>query len=1207
MKKTLLLFLAFLFLIPVKSNAQTQRTNLPTFYINTNNGATIQSKVNYVRATITVVSSESTEAITKDSIGIRRRGNSTSEMPKKPYRIKFDEKTNLLNLPAKEKSWVLLANYADKTLMRNAVAFKISQLVGMEFSPSARFVDLVLNGAFLGNYMISDQIQVGKNRVNIDELKNADINEQTISGGYLLEIDGFASSEPVWFTTPKGLKITVKSPDEEEINATQKNYIINYINNFENKLFSSDFKDPDNGYRALVDTTSLINWYIACELTGNSDSFWSTYIYKKRGVDKLFFGPMWDYDIAFNNDSRLGDATRKLMRENAHNPKAWVQRFYTDEWFQRAVRDRWNQLLANNIENTLVNYITETQTLLQSSQQANFERWNILSTKVYNETFLFNTYDEGVNYLKKYIHDRIAFLTESFVYNEPPKPSEPFVVDRNYYYMIINQRSNNVIDCSLTDNSILQLWEPKAEDNDDQLWSIVPLGGDYYRFVNVLSGLAMTGNGKGNNLKQIPVDENNDAQKWQIVPVLTGNMYGLLNKASNLSVNNSGGGLANGTAVIEYDNNMFLEDKVNQHWYIQKMTAVPGWQPDEPKKIYVNEISGNDKWLEIYNDENEPVLLSGYKIRKIDEKGAAEDWNIPAGTTIAAKGYLTWTQDKNNADGSTFKWGISPSKDVGFKLFDEEDVLLDFFDVKVSTLNSEGLNRTVGRQTDASPTLILFANGGTKGTSNNTGIAYVPEPDRPQLTNLPTLYIDTENQAPVVDQDNYVIGTLSVVSSITEEVLSNVALEIKGRGNSTWELDKKPYRLKLGSKTNLLNLPAKAKDWVLLANHSDQTLLRNAAALGFSQIAGFEFTPSVRFADVVLNDVYVGTYLLTDQVEVAENRVGIEEQLAEDIAEPNITGGYLLEIDESADSEPKWFETDKDVKITIKYPKDDKINSAQENYIKNHINLFESRLFAANYNDPETGYRSLIDSVSLVNWYIASELTGNPDAFKSTYLYKKRSNDKIFFGPLWDFDLAFNNDVRLGDMSEKLMREDGRSARTWITQIWKDEWFQEAVERRWNELVDDNLESTLVDYVSATSGTIQQSALKNFGIWSAIPAQQNPEQYLLNIYTENVDNLKTYIGDRIAFLTEKFKYIPTSICKYNVAENTPVYEVRNGVLYISAIPEKSDVSIFDMKGQMVYLKKSVNKGELSVAITQPGVYVLKVYSNDYIYTTKIVR
>jgi hypothetical protein len=620
--------------------AQTQLTHIPTLYVTTDNGQTATSTDVYLPGKISIKSSRASDEITNVVMGIRGRGNSTWGMPKKPYRLKLDKKAHLFGLPAKEKDWVLLANYADKTLMRNALAFKIGESVGLEFTPSVQFVDLVFNSQYYGNYMLTDQVEVGDNRVPVEKQEITHTTVPMITGGYLLEIDGFAGSEPLWFSSPRGLPITIKYPKEDEINSQQLTYITNYIRDFENVLFSSSFKNPDTGYRAWVDTTSLVNWYIACELTGNSDSFWSTFIYKKREDPKIYFGPLWDFDIAFNNDDRLGDATQKLMRKYAHAPRTWIEQIWKDEWFQKAVERRWLELLQTGLYDNLIAYIDETSTLLQTSQQLNFQKWKILDTRVYRETFLFPTYNEGVDYLKEYIRDRIAFLTGSFVIPEPEKPSDPFVAE-DYYYLIMNKRSNNVIDVtdeSMYPGALLMLWKPNEEDAA-QRWKINSLGNGVFQLINKHSKLALTANGRENNLKQMPPSDSDDAQKWKIIPVHTGNIYGLVNVSSGYSVNNSGGGLANGTPVIEYDNNIYSEEKVNQHWYIQKIEKIDTGNQTEIKqpanakqpviyptlvnryltiksgqiqKVYIYDIAGRIRYSGKTNEGETRIDLSGF-------------------------------------------------------------------------------------------------------------------------------------------------------------------------------------------------------------------------------------------------------------------------------------------------------------------------------------------------------------------------------------------------------------------------------------------------------------------------------------------------------------------------------------------------------------------------------------------------------------------
>ena len=393
-----------------------QLTNIPTIFINTVNGVGVTSKDDYVDAYVTVRGAANPEDnITEVATEIKGRGNSTWGMAKKPYRLKFNKKIKFLGNDAKEKNWVLLANYADKTLIRNALAFETARnIFDFGFTPSVTFVDVVLNGKNLGNYTLTDQVEVKSKRVPVLEQETTvSASDPEITGGYLIEVDGFADSEISWFQTNKGMKVTIKYPKDDEINSAQSNYISNYTQQMENALFSSSYTDAETGWRKYVDEASLVDWYIACELFGNSDSWWSTYMYKER--DEIFkLGPLWDFDIAFNNDDRLGDATTKYMRTYAHDPKTWIARWWQDPTFVSAVKARWGELRARGLKSFMNNYIINTAELLDESQENNFEVWKILSSKVYRELAARGSYSAEINFLKQYVADRINFLDNAW-------------------------------------------------------------------------------------------------------------------------------------------------------------------------------------------------------------------------------------------------------------------------------------------------------------------------------------------------------------------------------------------------------------------------------------------------------------------------------------------------------------------------------------------------------------------------------------------------------------------------------------------------------------------------------------------------------------------------------------------------------------------------------------------------------------------------
>jgi len=382
----------------------------------------ILNKADYVKANLEIAGNGTSEGLwdfNREKIEIRLRGNSTLWLPKKPFRIKFPEKYSPLGLNhAKERSWVLLANDCDKSLIRNAVAFQISSIMQSgvnyrKFTPCTQFVDLYLNGMYEGNYHLTDQIEVNPGRVEVQSLKAIDAADpSTITGGYLLELDGFANSEPLWFSSPKGMKATIKHPDSDDYSPIQKAYITGYFSSVENFLFSYDFKNPSTGWRKYIDINSWVDYCIINEMAGNSDAWWSTFMSKERDVDYFVIGPVWDFDIAFNNDKRILNATTRLMADAAHEPKIWINRFMQDETFKAAIKARWNEKKDELFE--LTAYIDELTALLDMSQKANFKRWDITRQALGHANPAPANYQEAITQLKKYIEARYKFLDAEY-------------------------------------------------------------------------------------------------------------------------------------------------------------------------------------------------------------------------------------------------------------------------------------------------------------------------------------------------------------------------------------------------------------------------------------------------------------------------------------------------------------------------------------------------------------------------------------------------------------------------------------------------------------------------------------------------------------------------------------------------------------------------------------------------------------------------
>jgi hypothetical protein len=551
------LFMALLILFGAPSFSQfTQLTNLPTLYITTEGNQPIPDKINYVPGTLKIVANSDVTGQYDGPLGIRLRGNSTFFYPKKPYRLKLETKARLLGMPANEKNWVLLANAIDNTLIRNAVAFEMSKFIGLPFTCSYRLVDVVLNGNYVGNYTLTDQVAEGNDRVVLDKLDNTVTTEPNLSGGYLVQSEMYADQEPSYFRTPKGMAFSVKYPDDEDINATQFDYIKNFIEGYESKLFSSDFLNPTTGYRPLTDRQSQVNWYIACELSGNPDSYLSIYMFKKRSDPKLYYGPLWDFDAAFNNYySKLGsDATYKRISLESYGVE-YPKQLLLDPDFKLAVKTRWNVLKAQGIEDFLDNKVAEIYQQISASQIRNKEIWNYDNPGGIPDIDS-RPYIQFINDLRAYIKKRVAYLDQQF--NDE--------IRTDMYYKLLSRGSGKVIDLNTTvDQQAVQKTEFESL---SQQWKFTPVdvgGVRYYKIQNRETNnfLSTINNTSGTQLKTNPVAVN-DNQLWKAVPAENHVLYGFLNKANNFAIENLTNNSFEGNAIIQYRDK--IDNAPHQQW-----------------------------------------------------------------------------------------------------------------------------------------------------------------------------------------------------------------------------------------------------------------------------------------------------------------------------------------------------------------------------------------------------------------------------------------------------------------------------------------------------------------------------------------------------------------------------------------------------------------------------------------------------------------
>lgn len=408
-----------------------QLTNLPTVSIHTLDNEIPYDKIHQIVSQLTIISDNGTKLLSESGT-TRERGNYSRSFPKKPYRIKFDKKQRVLDAPAKAKKWTLINNYGDKTLMRNLLAFELSRRLGMAYTPFGTAVDVLLNGEYKGCYQLCDQVNINKNRVNITEMTPEDNEGIALTGGYFVEIDAYADQEKSWFNSNKGNPVTIKSPDEDSITSKQKTYIKNFFNKMEAQ------------WKTYLDLNSFLRHFLVGELSGNTDTYWSVFMYKERDDDMMYTGPVWDFDLAFNNDNRTYPVNNKkdyIYRSGgscAGNMRSFVDKIVvSDANAKSQLVELWDEARQGGLtEEYMVAYIDSLEETLQQSQKLNFLRWPIMNQYVHQNPKVWGSYQAEVENVRTYMKERIAWMDKKLNYTFVPSGIADVAVDTSKAYQV---------------------------------------------------------------------------------------------------------------------------------------------------------------------------------------------------------------------------------------------------------------------------------------------------------------------------------------------------------------------------------------------------------------------------------------------------------------------------------------------------------------------------------------------------------------------------------------------------------------------------------------------------------------------------------------------------------------------------------------------------------------------------------------------------
>jgi subtilisin-like proprotein convertase family protein len=362
-------------------------------------------------------------------ITINLHGHSTLQFEKKPYKFATcdaagnDSNVSILGMPA-EADWILLADYTDKTLMRNFLTYDLSRSMG-HYASRCKKVELILNNEYQGVYTLCEKVKRGHNRVNVSKMDSTVTTNPGITGGYIFQIDH--ADQIGWYSlypgdSPSNAHFFYQQiyPKDSSINPTQAAYIKDVVDSFETAMQSPGFADTATGYPHFVEINSFIDYFIINELSKNVDSYrLSTYMYKDNisAGGKIHIGPVWDYDLAWHN-CNYGNAFSPLywqyqVGDNDFPPPTWWRTFLQDTTFANALHCRWLYLRSTILSNAnLDSYIDSLVNLLSESQVRNFTQWPTLATYIWPNPQNENgaNYTSEINDLKNWIDSRIAWL-----------------------------------------------------------------------------------------------------------------------------------------------------------------------------------------------------------------------------------------------------------------------------------------------------------------------------------------------------------------------------------------------------------------------------------------------------------------------------------------------------------------------------------------------------------------------------------------------------------------------------------------------------------------------------------------------------------------------------------------------------------------------------------------------------------------------------
>ena len=547
-------------------------------------------------------------------------------------------------------------------------------------------------------------------------------------------------------------------------------------------------------------------------------------------------------------------------------------------------------------------------------------------------------------------------------------------------------------------------------------------------------------------------------------------------------------------------------------------------------EVILNELCGNkvyngNKFIELYNVGPDAADLKDWTLRKYasDATDVEGEYNIcwrgVEGMTIEPKGYLVLEADQTDPT-KGFDAGLSAKKELKFELVNAKGGVVDRF-VRGEDKSPfeekelpENKNASFSRVPDAIGEFAYAiptpgeANGDATGEIEHE--AAEPEPTPEQMV-VPVVILNVEDGKNIESKDEYLNVEVTIYEG--ENITLSATGRAKGRGNATWSYEKKPYKIKFDEKQSPCGFAAN-KDWVLLAEYCDKSLMRSAYMFELARTVGLPYPQNYRHVQLYLNNQYVGLYLLTDQVEKKSNRVDIEDD------------GFLFENDNYYFMEPVQFQTThRQYWYTFKHPdaEDGEIVKGDDNYnyISGFMNDFEAALYGDNFKDPENGYRKYIDVECFAKWFLVQELIANLEP--NMYYVLPTRGAKLQIAPVWDAEWSMGLAYRPDEVTGWVLppQQPDRYQAIWsqwkyFGRMFEDDYFVSVVQSEWEKLKP--LLPAFQSKMAQVAENIRDEQITNFGKWQILGKYISVGLINFSTWDEEFNYVKQFFADRITWL-----------------------------------------------------------------------------------------